>query len=193
MTVGFQAMLSFDIRSLEHQAVTVDDVLSPDDPVWQEGDPRPLAQLRVVGRLSTAGEGRYYWHGRIEGDVTMECRRCLEDASAHVEGDEHVIFADADDEETDDPDVYRLEAQAREIDLRPVIREQWLLAAPGYLLCREDCQGLCPSCGADLNLGSCECPPATSMDARWDALKSLANDDAREDERETRRSRTSDG
>jgi uncharacterized protein len=180
-------MLSFDIRSLEHQAVTVDDVLSPDDPVWQEDDPKPAAPIHVTGRLSTAGAGRYYWHGHLEGDVTMECRRCLEDARAHVTGDEHVIFADADDEETDDPDVYRLAPQAQEIDLRPVVREQWLLAVPAYVLCREDCQGLCPSCGADLNLGNCDCPPVTSTDARWDALKSLVTKAAPEEKKKARR------
>ena len=111
-------MLSFDIRSLEQHGVAVDGVLSPDDDIWQADDPRPSGPLHVTGRLSTAGAGRYYWHGRIEGDVVMPCRRCLNDASAHVSGEEHVIFVDADDEEADNPDVYALDARADEIDLR---------------------------------------------------------------------------
>ena len=49
--------------------------------------------------------------------------------------------------------------------------EQWLLDVPGYALCREDCKGLCPTCGADLNEGECECPPAA--DSRWDALRKI--------------------
>ena len=40
-------MLSFDIRSLAERAVAVDDTLSPDDPVWEEGDPKPSSPLRV--------------------------------------------------------------------------------------------------------------------------------------------------
>jgi len=166
-------MLSFDIRSLEHHGVAVDGMLSPDDEIWQEDDPRPSGPLHVTGRLSTAGAGRYYWHGRLEGDVVMPCRRCLNDASAHVSGEEHVIFVEADDEEADNPDVYALDERADEIDLRPAIREQWLLAVPTFVLCKDDCKGLCPSCGADLNAGECHCPPQVSVDSRWDALRSL--------------------
>ena len=68
-------MLSFDIRSLTERAVTVDDTLSHEDPVWEEGDPTPSSPLRVKGRLSAAGPGRFYWHGTIDGDVSMACRR----------------------------------------------------------------------------------------------------------------------
>jgi uncharacterized protein len=167
-------MLSFDIRSLEQHAIAVDDDLSPDDRVWKEGDPVPSGPLHVTGRLSTAGAGRFYWHGRIEGDVVMPCRRCLTDASAHVAGDEHIIFVEADDEEADNPDVYPLDARADELDLRPALREQWLLSVPGFVLCRDDCKGLCGSCGADLNSGACGCPPKMSIDSRWDALRKLS-------------------
>jgi len=166
-------MLSFDIRSLSNHAVNVDDTLSADDPVWQEGDPKPSAPLHVKGRLSAAGPGQYYWHGTIEGDVSMECRRCLGDATAHVSEDAHIIFAEAGTEGVeDDPDVYLLDARATELDLRPALREQWLLNVPGYVLCREDCKGLCPTCGAELNLGPCNCAPA-SADPHWEGLRKL--------------------
>jgi uncharacterized protein len=187
-------MLSFDIRSLEHHGVNVDAMLSPDDPIWQEGDPRPSGPLHVTGRLSTAGAGRYYWHGRIEGDVVMSCRRCLIDASAHVGGEEHVIFVEADDEEADNPDVFPLDPSTDDIDLRPAVREQWLLNVPGFVLCREDCKGLCPTCGADLNAGECHCPPQVSVDSRWDALRSLTTtDDADATVQQTKQKRRSSG
>jgi len=186
-------MLSFDIRSLEHHGVAVDARLSPDDPIWQEGDPRPSGPLHATGRLSTAGPGRYYWHGRIEGDVVMPCRRCLGDATSHVTGEEHVIFVDADDEEADNPDVYSLDARADEIDLRPAVREQWLLAVPGFLVCSEECKGLCPTCGADLNAGECECPPVVSVDSRWDALRAIKNERADVPVQQTKQKRRSGG
>ena len=187
-------MLSFDIRSLEHHGVAVDGMLSPDDGIWQDDDPRPSGPLHVTGRLSTAGAGRYYWHGRIEGDVVMPCRRCLNDASAHVSGEEHVIFVDADDEEADNPDVYTLDPRADEIDLRPAIREQWLLIVPAFVLCRDDCKGLCPTCGVDLNAGECHCPPQVSVDSRWDALRSLSKvDGADTPAQQTKQKRSSGG
>ncbi len=151
-------MLSFDIRSLTEHAVTVDDTLSADDPVWVAGDPTPSKPLRVRGRLSSAGPDKFYWHGSIEGDVAMECARCLGSAGARVIDETHLIFAEAGAEGVDDdPDVFVLDGRSPDLDLRPAIREQWLLNVPGYALCRKDCKGLCPKCGAELNLGPCAC------------------------------------
>ena len=164
-------MLSYDIRQLEREAVRVDGELAPGDPVWAEGDLVPSEPLRVTGRLSKAGHGRYYWSGRIEGAASGACRRCLTDVSAPVAEDVHVLYAEAGDEVAEDPDAYRLPSNAQVIDLRPAVREQWLLSAPSFFLCREDCQGLCGRCGADLNAGPCGCPPET--DSRWEALRSL--------------------
>jgi len=164
-------MLSFDIRSLESQAAAVDEELSADDPVWQDGDPKPTGPVRVTGRLSSAGPSRFYWHGRISGELTLPCRRCLAEAREDVNDETHLIFAESGDEDTDDPDVYRLDPRATELDLRPAIREQWLLAAPTFALCREDCKGLCPRCGADLNAEPCDCSSVT--DSRWDSLRKL--------------------
>ncbi|HVE78388.1 MAG TPA: DUF177 domain-containing protein [Gemmatimonadaceae bacterium] len=162
-------MLSFDLRSLESKAVQVDDYLGPDDPVWEEEDPRPAAPLHVTGRLSSAGAGRFYWHGRIVGDAAAECRRCLVDVAASVTDETHVIFAESDDVSSEDPDVVQIDSRQHELDLRPVVREQWLLAAPAYSLCRDDCKGLCPRCGSDLNRDDCGCAERAS-DPRWDAL-----------------------
>ena len=166
-------MLSFDIRSLTEHAAAVDDVLSPDDLVWVEGDPKPAEPVLVRGRLSQAGPGRFYWHGTIEGDVATPCRRCLGDASEHVSTEAHLIFAEADAEGVeDDPDVFLLDERSPDLDLRPALREQWLLNVPGYALCRDDCKGLCPTCGADLNLGPCDCA-SSAADPRWQGLQKL--------------------
>jgi uncharacterized protein len=166
-------MLSFDIRTLESHAVVVDEDLPASDPVWEDDDRKPEGAVHVTGRLSAAGPGRFYWHGRIAGDVVLECSRCLSDASAHVSDEAHIIFAESGDENTtDDPDVYELDPRALELDLRAAIREEWLLAAPSFALCREDCKGLCPRCGADLNAGSHDCSQQEA-DPRWDALRKL--------------------
>ena len=165
-------MLSFDIRSLESHAVVVDEELSANDTVWQDEDPKPTDAVRVTGRLSSAGPGRFYWHGRIEGDVALECSRCLTETERHVNDEAHLIFADSENEETDDPDVYLIDSAAIELDLRPAIREQWILAAPTFALCREDCRGFCQHCGADLNAGPHECSHK-EVDPRWEALRKL--------------------
>src|SRR5687767_14773994 len=128
-------MLSFDIGALQDRAARVDGFLAEDDTVWQEGDPKPASAVHVTGRLSPAGSGRYYWSGRIEGTVEGACRRCLTPLSAPVREDVHFLFAETDDAETEDPDVFALPAGSSQVDLRLAIREQWLLSAPSFALC----------------------------------------------------------
>ena len=170
-------MLLFDRRAVEDKAAVVNAELPPNDPIWQATDPVPSGPLKVTGRLSSAGPGRFYWHGEVSGDIALPCRRCLADASAHVHDESHVIFADADSDEVDDPDVQVLDERSVVIDLRPTVREQWLLNAPAFAVCREDCKGMCPTCGKDLNEGPCDCPEVRAVDTRWDALKKITSKD----------------
>ena len=61
------------------------------------------------------------------------------------------------------------------LDLGEPLRQYALMSSPSKPLCREDCAGLCPGCGANLNEGRCSCPPQS--DERWGALAALnAND-----------------
>ncbi|HXD22486.1 MAG TPA: DUF177 domain-containing protein [Gemmatimonadaceae bacterium] len=158
-------MLSFSTQSLAVAAVQVKGSLDRDDQVWWEGDARPVDEVRVTGRLSTAGAGRYYFNGTFAGAFLMECRRCLVEVRSEVGGDAHLIFADSEatEEGGDDPDVFPLSRgrSGLEVDLRPALREQWLLEAPAFVLCRPDCKGLCVTCGANLNLGACSCAQNT--------------------------------
>lgn len=62
--------------------------------------------------------------------------------------------------------------EGEEIDLSPLIREQVLLALPTRPLCKEDCRGLCPQCGANLNREACGCSVATP-DPRFGVLRTL--------------------
>jgi uncharacterized protein len=165
-------MLSFDLRDLERNAVNVDGRLRADDPVWEAADAVPMAEVHATGRVSKAGPGRYYWSGEIEGTAVGACRRCLNELRLPVRGEVHLLFVEAGDQEIgDDPDAFQLQPRATAVDLRSAVREQWLLNAPEFALCRDDCKGLCPRCGADLNAGPCSCPPET--DSRWDALRTV--------------------
>jgi uncharacterized protein len=85
-----------------------------------------------------------------------------------------MLFVEPGDDEADDPDVFVIPPPGHTLDLRPAIREQWLVVAPAFALCREDCKGLCPTCGTDLNTGACDCAPAT--DSRWDAIRASRPD-----------------
>ena len=151
------AMLSFPAQSLHSGAV--DGSLDPTEQVWLERDARPARGIRVTGRLSSAGAGRYYFSGKFAGVAAGECGRCLEAAEQEIGAEAHLLYADAETEDDDDPDVFPL-VNARggaNIDLRPAIRELWLLEVPAFMLCGPDCKGLCLNCGANLNQGACSC------------------------------------
>jgi uncharacterized protein len=95
----------------------------------------------------------------------------LTDVTVSIAEDIQLLFVEADTEGADDPDVYVIDSRAHELDMRPALREQWLLAVPAFAQCRVDCKGLCPTCGADLNAGACDCAPVT--DSRWDTLRKV--------------------
>jgi uncharacterized protein len=172
-------MLSFDIRALESTAAQVSGDLSAADPIWSAADTRPSDAVHVEGRLSSAGGGRFYFSGKLSGQVTLECRKCLVEVTREVSEDAHFLFAPAGDPTTeDDPDVFTYDPGVHQLDLRPAVREGWLLSVPAFVDCREDCKGLCLKCGANLNEGACDCQPATT-DARWDALRQI--NDLRDD------------
>jgi uncharacterized protein len=162
-------MLSFDLRSLEAKAVHVDGTLQPDDPIWEEGDTRPTEPILVTGRLSVAGEGRFYFTGRMEGRFELPCRLCLEEVDVDVSEDVHFLLAEMGAEEADDPEVFLYDPNARLLDLRAAVRETWLLTAPAYVQCKDDCKGLCAICGTNLNESTCNCT-STTTDSRWGTL-----------------------
>jgi uncharacterized protein len=165
-------MLSFDIRSLETKAAQVDGSVGPDDPIWEKGDSRPAGPIRITGRLSSASEGRFYFTGRMEGRIQLPCRLCLEEVEAEIDEDIHFLLAGIGAEEADDPEVFLYDPNAVSIDLRPAVRETWLLSVPQYVQCSEACKGLCPNCGTNLNESTCNCS-TNETDPRWDALRKL--------------------
>ena len=152
-------MLSFPTQTISAKAAQVAGDLGSNEEVWREGDHKPLEGLRVIGRLSGAGEGRFYFSGKFTGNALGECRRCLVEVVTEVEAEVHLLYADGDSEIDGDPDVFPLSIgrTGEVVDLRPAVRESWLLEVPALVLCRPDCKGLCLTCGANLNLGACSC------------------------------------
>ena len=163
-------MLRVDLRELARGPVETRGELAVTDPLFVGLDFALAAPVRVAGRLQAPGEGRFYWHAKLAARVAETCRRCLEPVVVNVETDIRALFTQ-DPDAFEDPDSYPLAPDAGEIDLAPAVREELILAVPQYVLCREDCRGLCPRCGQDLNAGPCGCPPAA--DLRWQALAAL--------------------
>jgi uncharacterized protein len=118
-----------------------------------------------------ATSGGLYLKLHFEATVTGPCYRCLEDARADVTVDATEYQergADADDDELSTEYL-----SDEELDVDRWARDALVLALPGKILCRPDCAGMCPRCGARLEPGVAhDCGPAET-DPRWESLRQL--------------------
>ncbi len=110
--------------------------------------------------------------------VQLDCARCLQpfQTPVYVEFDEEFVLErdPATGERIEsDADEFRIDAH-RHLDLSEAVRQYEESALPIQPLCSEDCRGLCPECGQNLNEGACE-HGATRIDHRWSGLADLAD------------------
>lgn len=115
--------------------------------------------------LTNAGDGILVT-GIVRASVTGACDRCLEPSSFEVAGEieEYYLFEEPTDPESYE-DGFELVGPDRVIDLGDAISDAVVMDTPFVVLCREDCQGLCPVCGANLNEGDCGC--ASQAEQAW--------------------------
>jgi DUF177 domain-containing protein len=149
-------MLQVDLRELHRGPVETVGRLAADDPTFSGLGLELDGPVEVRGRLQETGDEEFFWHATLEGQVRGACRRCLKDLVCRIDAEIEVLLS-PDPDAADDPSIYPLPSPANQVDLRPVIREEIALAVSAFPLCREDCAGLCPRCGADLNTGPCAC------------------------------------
>ncbi len=148
-------------------------------------DQGPVKEFRINGPVNVmlsyyrAGTDIFFT-GELRAATWAVCARCAEEFAAHSErsfrfvltpkvvgGDEEIGFREEDLELS----VY----DGDEIDLSPLIREQVLLSLPTRPLCADECRGLCPRCGANLNHVQCGCA-LERPDPRLGVLHSLKAD-----------------
>ena len=128
--------------------------------------------VRVLDSFSTSGTVRW----RVSG----ECCRCLAPVEEDLEAPFQVLLQrkGASDDELealeDQDEVEIVDPGTRKVDLAGRIQDLVLLELPLRVYCRENCKGLCPQCGHDLNSGPCGCQPS-AVDPRWEALAKLKN------------------
>ena len=160
-------MLRISLAAVREGPVAIADQVAPDDPLVVGTGLVLAVPLVVGGRLSAAGAGKYYWQATLKTVFSAECRRCLAPVDVPIAESLGLVFVEEEEAEGGE-DCYLVARRASALDLTEAVREELLLAAPQFVECREDCRGLCPRCGADLNAGPCGCAP--EMDPRWEAL-----------------------
>ncbi|HLK10121.1 MAG TPA: DUF177 domain-containing protein [Candidatus Binatia bacterium] len=106
-----------------------------------------------------------FFEGTARGQVHACCARCAEEYSFSLDAPFRFVLTpraagDPAGTELGAEDLALSFYEGKEVDLTPLVHEQIILALPTRPLCREDCRGLCPRCGTNLNAGPCGCAPA---------------------------------
>jgi uncharacterized protein len=159
----------------------------PFDHTWQPGEidfsdsgtiqKGPLSAHGVAQLLADSGD-QIRVKGHVTADLETDCDRCLSKASFHVDT-RFDLFYKPEEEENGRQEVAIDEGEAEigfygmpGLELEEILREQVLLQLPMQRLCREDCKGICPHCGANRNEVDCHCE-AHPGDDRWSGLKDI--------------------
>jgi uncharacterized protein len=148
------------------------------EPLALAGESYPVQPETVPVRLDvsrTTGDG-YALRLRFEAALSGPCMRCLEPAAPTFTVDAREVsqptrYQDQPSDELASPYV-----QDGVLDLRAWARDALALTVPANLLCRDDCAGLCPVCGANLNQAGGEHQHERAPDPRWAALSELRFD-----------------
>jgi len=137
--------------------------------------------VQVDYTLEKAG-GQVIVRGTVRTTVDMTCCRCLETAQMDISEPFTLLVRfdageayggnaiDSTSAGGDDEDVKYVPPDTDAIDITEELRQILLLAIPVKPLCDEDCRGLCPHCGTNLNTGRCDCRPRKT-DPRWTGLE----------------------
>ncbi len=130
--------------------------------------------LTVVGELAVDNvDSRVLVAGVLAVSRPAVCDRCLEAFTLAYEAgvDIQIIRTKPGTPGEEAPDTWILHQARGEVDLDEPLREAALLDLPIKRVCREDCLGICPTCGAERNRKDCDCPREPA-DPRWDGLDS---------------------
>ena len=148
-------------------------------------------QIRVELKLTNAGS-RILVEGPVSAGIRLECSRCAEPYTEHLETFIEESFVHADSEEArlaprgSIDEVFTYENDKVELD--ELLRQELQAALPMQAVCRVDCKGICSGCGVNLNSGTCGCS-SEEMDPRWSALLELKDNKATEKRRKDRHHR----
>lgn len=169
-------MLRVDLARLEREgSLRIEGVLEAVGFFKKESPFHFTKDPEVDLRVSLAGSGEVIVRGTVRGVMARECRRCLTPMTQELDTEVTMVFSPSDDLAEDDGEIRLIDPSEIDIDLGPPLREELTLSVPSYAECRQDCRGLCPRCGVNLNDEACDCSKG-EPDSRWDALRALKDE-----------------
>ena len=143
---------------------------------FKEGEEPDFSIYKAdVNCLITKTASTVFIRGKISVIIDINCSRCLEETKLPVFADFTYTLVQEKLQPKEDLELQKEELEIGHyygdfIDMTPIICEQILLQIPIKALCSEQCKGLCPQCGANLNYDKCDCPRGC-IDSRMAVLK----------------------
>lgn len=168
-----------NIKDMEIRRIRFDETFEPGEIDFSETGLQQLTGIHAEGSAkvleNSGGEVRV--QGTFSGVMGSDCDRCLAAATYPLTKSFDLFYRPPPKVEADEVKIDEGEAEigfyeGLGLELADIIKEQVLLAMPMQRVCREDCQGICPVCGANRNEVHCDCHEEL-VDDRWRALKNL--------------------
>ena len=152
--------------SAVQQYQLVDDQLDPT--AYGYTDFRLSEPVSFTGRVINNGDGLFEVCGSYQTKLQLICSRCLSPFELPVAGEITALYGSSPHEDADG-ELAVHSFSGDNIELDELLLSEISFALPMHPLCKEDCRGLCPECGTDLNHDACSCAKE-QIDPRWEKL-----------------------
>ncbi len=175
--------LRVPLSALADEGVNISAVVPVSDLRPKDAALLPMTDVTVSGLLSPVGD-EFLFHGFLKGGYAGVCDRCLVEGTEAFELDVTWTFAESiaavmpegeglDEDDLDAEDLGVILIENSEIDLASAAWEELVLGAPSKFLCADECKGLCPGCGTNLNNSQCDCDEKREKDKDENQKKGL--------------------
>ena len=168
-----------ETKEIDTDGIAIERTLSYSlPPAGKVEDEVRIGPVHLQGHLQKDGSSVAF-AGDIRTMADLPCSRCLEMYSLPLDLHFDLLYTtepekiEKGESRVDESSITEVHYDGTRIDLDALFGEQILLGLPLKPLCREDCRGLCPQCGANLNSEACGCSMERDVDPRFAALKKL--------------------
>ena len=152
-------MIKFSVRCVEKEPVLLEG--TEPESFWdlpEKDEFAPASPVSYELKISAAA-GSFLVTGSVRGKVSTRCGRCLAPLTLEIRNDRVELY------------YAKSDIAAEEVDISADVRDELLIELPMNPLCNEECKGLCPICGTDLNKKKCRCKrPENPV---WSALDGI--------------------
>ena len=166
-----------DISSSEGMCIQKTIEFGMDTITFQSGSFPVLAKEPIELTITNTGDRNLEIRGTGKITVGIPCDRCLEEVRTRIpfEFKRKLDMKLTDEERVNDLDESSY-LTGYDLDVDRLVYLEVLMSWPLKVLCKEDCKGLCPHCGADRNVTECDCE-SRQIDPRFAALRALLDND----------------